>query len=165
MKYQILNYLGQKFGEQAVCTTCNVINSIWSLASMVAVPVLAAGAAFMLLEQPSITAIDKTNGGPTVVVAQTTPAYLSSPVHLSSDVRRAAFNTYIKDQHGNVVFKYPQFITETPGQNVSFKLPLLPEGTYYVRTKITYQLNPLKNAELDVGVARVVVENLGGADD
>jgi len=160
MKASLMNYLGSKFGEQAVCNACSIIDGIWGLTSMVAAILVPASFVFMLVEQPSIVGVSQESGGPTVVVSQSVPVYLESPVSLGKDVRKAAFATYIQNEKEEVVYNYPEVITDNPKQKVSFKLPVLPDGVYYVRTSITYQLNPIKNAVLDVGVARVIVENL-----
>lgn len=159
MKPSVLEYINSRLGSRVVCTTSTVCNAVWTAACLVTVPAIIAGTIFMLAETPSVVGVDTQLRGPTLTTTRSTSLYVHSPVSLSKNIKVAEFHTYIKNERGEQVYSYPKILTENPDQYISFKLPKLMPGVYYVRTSIKYQLNPLKTADLDVGIARVVVED------
>ena len=64
------------------------------------------------------------------------------------------YNQFIADQSGRIVYKYEPYMVEASmttkiKQTLNY-IPSLPKGKYHIHAKLYYQINPLKNSELDI---------------
>lgn len=67
---------------------------------------------------------------------------------------RMQYNQFIADEFGRVVYKYEPYMIEASmmakvKQTINY-IPPLPKGKYHIHAKLYYQINPLKNSELDI---------------
>lgn len=154
----IRNSLITKFGEANVMTACSVWSTVWSVASIASVFIAAGMVLGMLAQEPTVSAFAPSNGVPTIISTSGKPSYITSPVTLGPGINKVLYTTRIYASNGTVVYKYPDFLLEHDKlPAMSFKVPTLEPGTYFVRTKIKYALNPLRSSELEIELARLVV--------
>ena len=67
---------------------------------------------------------------------------------------RMQYNQFIADEKGEVIYNYQPYTIEanmvtSVKQTINY-IPPLPKGKYHIHAKLYYQINPLKNSELDI---------------
>lgn len=165
MKTTLAEYINSWFSESTITLIKQIADGAWATVCMIGVPAGAVLILSMANQHPSVVSINSVNGVPTMIVSPTSPSYVSSPVTLGDDIKKAVYKAYIKDDTGKIVYRFPEFVTSHPGQAISFKMPPLKAGTYYVKADIIYALNPIKTSTLDIELARVVSLDNRSYDD
>lgn len=159
------NGLARILGDAAAQTVCRTCDAAWGWFCLMVVPVAGGAVIAMSQEQPSVTAVR----APTVQlpVVQVDPrsasTYVSQPLSLGPRVTKAQFDAYLVNEQGEISYRYPTVILDRPDERIdagdlSFKVPTITPGSYYLKADILYPLNPLKNADLKVEMARVIVK-------
>jgi hypothetical protein len=151
-------------GEEIAMKLCAACSFLWTGVSVVCVCVIIGVFVAMTLQKPTLTEVRSPRSQlPVVVATPENSAYVASPLTLGPDVNKAQYMAYLTDDKGQVVYRYPQVVIDRPAQvisagGLSFKVPQLAPGTYFLNAKIRYALNPLKEATLQMELARVLIK-------
>lgn len=133
--------------------TCDVA---FTLGSLFAVPVLVIAPISWMLENPShvrssVRASTLSDGRPQV----------SGGLQFATAPLRVRYNLELYDASSGKTFSYPPVDTKGDPQFDNVILPIHPDvkaGSYELRARVHYAVNPIKSAEAIVQVASIKVE-------
>ncbi|QDH83711.1 hypothetical protein [Achromobacter phage Motura] len=108
------------------------------------------------IQQPTIQAV---NVGSRVEVKSGFTTYLPTPAMLDRHVGTSVYQAWVLDAENNVVYRFPDIVFNNQAAYISsLEFPkTLPPGRYYIKGTITYDLNPIKRADLPVNFGIVEV--------
>lgn len=148
-------------GHSAADSVCAITGALWTVTCMVGVPAIFIMGGALFVESPTVTELKSPVN---VAVSQTAPTYVASPVTLGPNITKAIYNAYIVNQQGEVIYRYPTMYIDTIGGRIeagdlSFKVPSTIEpGSYYLRADIVYPINAVKNGDLKMELARLIIK-------
>lgn len=157
--------LSRVIGEHATRHVSRIYVSVWSWVCIIVVPVAVGAVLAMSQERPSVTAINAPQGQLPVIQTDphSNPVYVPSPLSLGPNITKAQYSAYLVNEHGDVMYRYPKVLVDRPDESIdagdlSFKIPSISPGSYYLKATVVYQLNPLVNADMKVELARIIVK-------
>ncbi len=151
-------------GEENALKLCSICSVAWTSVSVICVCAIVGVTVSMKFQKPAVTEVKAPRDQlPTVVATPDNSAYVASPLTLGPDIMKAQYLAFLTDEKGTTVYRYPEVVVDRPihvisAGGLSFKVPQLAPGTYYLKATVRYALNPLKEASLEVELARVIIQ-------
>lgn len=152
-------------GQSAAEGVSAVCGAVWSVGCMVGVPAIGVMSLGLFVESPTVTEIKSPPTQiPTLAVTPSNPVFVSSPVTLGPKITKALYTAYIANTQGEIVYRYPSMYIDTvdgriEAGDLSFKVPpSIEPGSYYIRAEIVYPINAVKNGDLKMELARLIIK-------
>jgi len=152
-------------GHSAADSVSAVCGALWTVTCMVGVPAIFIMGGALFVESPTVTEFKSpANQLATMSVTPAAPVYVTSPVTLGPNITKALYTAYIVDHKGEIIYRYPSMYVDTIGGRIeagdlSFKVPSTIEpGSYFLRADIVYPINAVKNGDLKMELARLIIK-------
>ena len=162
--HRINYYLDTHLGSERSKVFRHRFDTSWAIISIIVVVFLICSSLYMLIQQPVIVEVKSPRDQlPVVQLTPNSSSYISSPIGFNPKLGKASYEASLVDVTGKTVFIYPKIVLDKMDHSnvgaggLSFRIPDITPGTYYLNALIRYPLNPIKDASLSIEIARVVI--------
>lgn len=149
--------LTEHIGRLHVTKVCN---KIFSIVSVITVPIIFGAVLMMALQDPGVHAVSMLNI-PVLHLDGDNKRYVTPQLQLDMKVLKAHYVAVLKDSKGDAVYTWPTIVMDRPdhllGPALSYKIPKLPAGEYTLAVHIEYLVNPLSGGNLDIVLAKLYI--------
>lgn len=152
-----VNKITKQLSELPITNFCN---KVFSIVSIVTVPLIAGAVIMMAMQDPGVHAVSMLNI-PVLHLDSDNRRYVTPQIQLDMKVLKAHYTAVLKNSSGEVAYQWPEIVMDNPkhllGPSLSYKIPKLPTGEYTLLVHINYLVNPLSGNSLDIVLAKLYI--------